>query len=40
MPHVPIFWMTVAAILILGLSGCSCRDFGYCPVVFPNSDRF
>ena len=36
-----LFWLTVAAMILLALSGCSCRDFGYCPNrVFPNSNQF
>lgn len=22
------------------LSGCSCKEWGYCPHIFPNAERF
>lgn len=25
---------------ILTLSGCSCKEWGYCPHLFPNAERF
>lgn len=24
----------------LSLSACSCKDWGYCPHIFPNAERF
>lgn len=26
--------------LALSLSGCSCKEWGYCPHIFPNAERF
>lgn len=40
-PHRQVFWLTVAAMILSSLTGCACRDYGYCPYrVFPNSDQF
>jgi len=24
---------------VLALSGCSCKEWGYCPEIFPNAER-
>jgi hypothetical protein len=39
-PYLYLFVLTVAALLLLGLTGCACRDYGVCPKVFPNSNQF
>lgn len=25
---------------LLAVSGCSCKEWGYCPHLFPNAERF
>lgn len=37
--RIAILFFLVSAVILL--SGCACRDIGYCPYrVFPNSDQF
>lgn len=28
----------VALIVLLALSGCACKDYGYCPHIFPKAE--
>jgi hypothetical protein len=36
----PRLVLAAALLASLALGGCSCKEWGYCPQLFPNAERF